>query len=145
MSHPSNIHGEAEGRARIAQLNSDALMRLCAEHNITLRTATAHLWRPTLRVRGDIPGVAEGLTILCTDGICAWFVNDLGTLLFGHVQRFDGEVKTLHGLAKPAKAKDHEGEARAKSRRTKSTRTLKASATAQAVELLEQMLKSLKS
>lgn len=89
---------------QVVQQNSDALMRLCAEHSITLQTATAHLWRPTQRSRGDIPGVAQGLNILCTDGIVAWFINDLGVLLYGHIQCFDGKVISLHGKHKLRKS-----------------------------------------
>jgi hypothetical protein len=138
----SDAQRESAQRANIAQANADALLKLCAEYSITLRTAEAHLWRPCVRTRGDIPGVAEGLTLLCTDGVCAWFVNDIGTLLFGHVQRFDGEVQTLHGMSK-SKVKPGDGTVPTGGTRRK-TRTPKTSATAVAVELLQQMLSNLK-
>ncbi len=118
---------DAALRAMFAQQNSDALMRLCAEHGITLRTAQAHLWRPTLRVRGDIPGVAEGLT--------AWFINDETTLLHGHIQKFTGAVKTLYGMPKPKATP---------SGPRKRARSASQTPTAKAVALLQQMLDQLK-
>jgi len=114
-------------------------MTLCALHNITLPTATAHLWRPTQRKRGDIPGVAEGLTILCTDGVVAWFINDLGTLLYGHIQRFDGKVEPLHGTFN-VKLKET---ATTKARK-RAAKPRKPTAVQAAVALIEEMLQNLK-
>lgn len=64
------------------------------EFSITLGL-NAVLWRATYRANGTIKGLesAGNLTILLTDGVVAWFVNDEGTLFHGHISHFSGEVK----------------------------------------------------
>lgn len=52
-------------------------------------------WRPTRQNRGSIPGVADGLTILCTDGVVGFFLKPDGSILYGHIGHFDGGVESL--------------------------------------------------
>lgn len=70
----------------------EALLAVMQRYGITL-PRNAPEWRvPTEPTRGSITGIAEGATLVCTDGIVGWF--RIGTeetefrLLFGHLQHF---------------------------------------------------------
>ena len=95
----SEDHGQdntwAAERTTTAQLNRDALVAVVAETGMALPAATWAQWRPTVRTRGQIVGVVEGVTCVATDGILGIFVFDrgqahptLGTAFKGHVASF---------------------------------------------------------
>lgn len=111
-------------RDDVAQKNATALSMLLREHLLFIQPREFPTWRPTKKVSGGIPGVAESVTVIATNGLTAYFLYDgearEGEVLFGHVQKFDGKVETLHTLPKTLKESDSAPKVRAK----KATKTL---------------------
>jgi hypothetical protein len=109
----SDAERDTAERERVAEANAQSLSRLKALYGITLPYATADSWRPTRPSSGNIPGFERSFTILCTDGIVAWFIDPFDVLFYGHVQHFTGKVEPLHsaqkkssgGTAKPGQEK----------------------------------------
>lgn len=96
---------EADSRERetVALLNSQALSRLMAEHQLYIQAKDFPNWRPTARSSGEIPGVASNVTIIATNGLLGYFVVDENPsvpVLCGHIQCFTGDVKTLYSTQK---------------------------------------------
>ena len=83
-------------RENVRWLNDLAMQKVLEESGATLRAASAHTWRPTVRVRGNITGVFESVTIVATDGLLGLFQMHDTTWNFAHIMKFDGEVKALH-------------------------------------------------
>lgn len=94
-------------RDDVSQKNATALSMLLREHLLFIQPKEFPQWRPTKRASGSIPGVAESVTVIATNGLTAYFLFDgdtrEGEVLFGHVQKFDGKVETLHTLPKTPK------------------------------------------
>lgn len=105
-------------RDDVTQKNATALSMLLREHLLLIQPKEFPQWRPTKRASGSIPGVAESVTVIATNGLMAYFLYDgaerEGEVLFGHVQKFDGKVETLHTLPKAPKESDSAPSARAK-------------------------------
>jgi hypothetical protein len=114
-------------RRDIQWLAQTELTRLMAEHSLYISAADFPNWRPTVRSSGNIPGVADNVTIIATNGLLAYFlqwhfpvtaeeyvakgetpkVEDcVQRVLIGHIQRFDGEVKPMFVKQKEAKLTD---------------------------------------
>jgi len=89
---------DAQKREATAACNRDALARLQRDKNLTLPYASYESWRPTKRATGNIPGFERQFTILCTDGVVAWFEDVFEVLFYGHIQHFTGSVEPLHSL-----------------------------------------------
>lgn len=118
MSEPANLN-DAQKRDAVAHLNSTALLALQAQYGLTLPARSAHLWRPTLRSRGHLPGFDREFTILCTDGVVAWYVDHTDALFYGHVQHFTGDVKPLHSMPKADRPQDAAGKPRKARKKSK--------------------------
>lgn len=87
-------------RADVAQNNADALCQLCLKHGLVLPRQGKD-WRPCTPVEGNIAGVIARLTILCTDGVVGYFLEENGKACFyGHISHFTGKVKTMFALPK---------------------------------------------
>ena len=91
---------DEQKRAECAASNDKALFVLMGEHSIKISPREIAEWRPCRRSVGDIPGVREGLTILCTNGVVAWFTTQDSTLVFGHISHFTGKVAPLFSVPK---------------------------------------------
>lgn len=85
-------------RALNQKLNRDELTQLMLEYSFTIRAKDFANWRPTRRVKGNVPGVWEIVELIATDGLLGIFLNDQREPTYGHIQMFDGEVKTLYPL-----------------------------------------------
>jgi len=106
------------------------LIALLAKHGLTL-PRNAIEWRDGKGVLGTHTALGFQVRLLCTDGVCAWFLlGDDVTTLFGHLSNFEA-VDTDKPYCGPRK--------RSTSRKPKTS-----SATSQAVSLLAQMLQTLK-
>lgn len=88
-----------QARENVAALNTTALLALMREHNITIPTRSFAQWRPTVRNSGALPGFDREYTVLCTDGVVAWYIDATGALFYGHVQWFTGDIKPLHSVS----------------------------------------------
>lgn len=134
---------EQQRHANIAHVRAamdDALCALMLKHSLTLPNAGRN-WRATASSHGVISGMEHmgELTILCTDGVVAWFEGEGNMPLFyGHVQHFSGEVKPLFSLPSSASAKREDGreQGEAKSAKTPHKREPKPSL---AMELLSKL------
>lgn len=115
---------EADTRERdsVALANSQALARLMQEHQLYIQAKDFPNWRPTARSSGEIPGVASNVTIIATNGLLGYFVNDENPsvpVLYGHIQCFTGDVKTLFSTAKQKKVETQENNERKGKKRPK--------------------------
>ena len=107
--------------AQLGLVNRKEMVRLMQEYSFTIHPRDFPNWRPTQRHIGDINAVANGLTIIATDGLLAYFIftNEQGQIcpICGHVDWFvDGEGKPIEvkplfsfsrkgGSSKPRKRK----------------------------------------
>lgn len=94
----SDAQRATAARDEVQRLNVNALLALQARYGITLPRNAAD-WRPTLRVRGHIPGFEREFEVLCTDGIVAWYKDAMDVLFYGHTQHFTGDIKPLHSVS----------------------------------------------
>jgi hypothetical protein len=99
-------------RDMVNKANRDALSATMQEFNLYINARDFPNWRPTIRNEGDIPGVAEAVTIVATNGLLAYFAysNPLdgqptGEVLIGHIQKFTGDVHTLFATKKEKQAR----------------------------------------
>ena len=125
---------ETRERESVALANSQELLRLMREFQLYIQAADFQNWRPTVRSAGEIPGVAQNVTIIATNGLLGYFVNDENStvpVLCGHIQCFSGEVKTLFSTRKQKKVEVDENGVRL--RRVKSQQD-------RAMELLRKLL-----
>lgn len=69
---------------------SDSLVAVLCQFNLTL-PRNAHEWRvPPEPESGYILGVTHtSVRLLCTDGILGWFAWDDGSVILGHMQRWE--------------------------------------------------------
>lgn len=98
---------DIEKRDAVAWANFVALSALMAKHGLFIPAKEFPLWRPTKPSSGSIPGVAQSVTIIATNGILGYFVYDDPSVpvLCGHTQCFDGRVEPLYSttVTKPTK------------------------------------------
>lgn len=92
---------DAQARERVSNANKQAMFDLLSEFSLRLCRDIKD-WRPCERTRGDILGIASGVEILATDGVAGFFLRPDGSVLYGHIQHFTGEVKPLFSVPKPA-------------------------------------------
>lgn len=93
----SNDLDESAQRDVVAWKNETELSRLMDVHGLYIRPAELRKWRPTVPTTGHIPGVANNLTCIATDGLLGWFLRDGTFPLQGHVTHFqwDNEVVSM--------------------------------------------------
>lgn len=96
----TDIEQDLVDRAEVARKNRDELVRLMRVHGLLINAKQFPNWRPTQRILGDIPGIADGVTIIATDGLLAYFEHTEGVLI-GHIDKFTGDVKPLFSVQKP--------------------------------------------
>lgn len=104
-------------RDTVALLNAQALSRLMSEHQLYITAQDFPNWRPTQRTFGAIPGVAQNVTIIATNGLLGYFVNDENPsvpVLCGHIQCFTGDVKTLFSTQRQKRVESGENKERRK-------------------------------
>ena len=82
-------------RAETALLNHNEMSKLMGRYGLLIRAKHLPMWRATQRVKGDIDGVHEALTIIATDGVLGWFLTYDEEPWCGHIQCFSGDVKPL--------------------------------------------------
>lgn len=122
---------ETRERDAVALANSQELLRLMSQHQLFIQAGDFPNWRPTQRSSGEIPGVAQSVTIIATNGLLGYFVNDENSsvpVLYGHIQCFTGEVKTLFSTRKQKKTETDEDKvrrSRAKSQQDRAMELLK--------------------
>lgn len=80
--------------------NRRSLVALMHEYNIVINARDFVNWRPTKRELGDIPGVAEGVTIVATDGLLGYFIDANSVPICGHIDWFTGKVQPLHSFSR---------------------------------------------
>jgi hypothetical protein len=93
-------------RDLVNKANRDALSAVMQEFNLYIKASDFPNWRPTIRNEGDIPGVAEAVTIVATNGLLAYFIQPEGDALIGHIQKFSGDVVTLYSTRKEKAARE---------------------------------------
>lgn len=108
---------DARGRALTQKLNRDELTRLMLQYGFTIRAKDFPNWRPTRRSKGMVPGVWERVELIATDGLLGMFLNGAQEPTMGHIQMFDGEVKTLYPLDDSKDNKEKVKKPRKKSKR----------------------------
>ena len=86
---------ETKDREEVQWKNDVAMQKVLEESGATLRAASAHTWRPTQRVKGNVTGVYEAATIAATDGLLGLFQMHDGSWNFAHIQKFDGKISPL--------------------------------------------------
>jgi len=87
---------QTKDREEVQWANDLAMQKVLEESGATLRAASAHTWRPTQRVKGNVTGVYESVTIAATDGLLGLFQMHDGSWNFAHIQKFDGKVSPLN-------------------------------------------------
>jgi hypothetical protein len=116
------LEEEAVEKANVAWANARALADLMAKYQLYIQARDFPNWRPTQRSAGEIPGVASNVTIIATNGLLGYFVNDENAsvpVLYGHIQCFTGDVRTLFSTAKQKKAEVQENNERKGKKRAK--------------------------
>ncbi len=95
-----NFHPAAR-RARVRQLNSDAMVAVLNETGMTLPAHTLREWRPTTRVTGYVNGITVGnVWCLATNGLLGLFTYWNGVAFLGHIKNFvwTEPVVTMFGV-----------------------------------------------
>lgn len=116
--HSDSERDTAE-RDEVARKNKQALLELLYEHKqLYIPVAGFDEWRPTVREIGEVAGLWPRVEIIATNGFLAWFLNHdpekFGEVLFGHIQCFSGEVRTLYSCQKDEKPIKEKGLAKPK-------------------------------
>lgn len=77
-------------REEVANQNRQALVGLMEKYKLLLPQRTFDQWKPTRPTVGRIPGVADCVTCIASDGVLGYFVFD-GPMppLLGHTHRFE--------------------------------------------------------
>lgn len=103
----SEAERETALRDETDRKNRQELGRLMDKHGLFIRQSELDDWRPTVEETGDIPGVRDSVTIIATNGIVAYFLlPDDFDVLFGHIQKFTGEVRTKFSMPKDKPTKE---------------------------------------
>lgn len=103
---------QQDEQAETQTLSRKELIRLMEVYGLVIHARDFVNWRPTQRTLGDITGVAEGLTIIATNGLLGYFVDLNNQPLCGHVDWFvdgDGEkieVKPLFSSSSRTSSKE---------------------------------------
>lgn len=106
---------QSDNMALLQHMNRKEMVRLMLLYGFTIKSKDFLNWRPTQRHIGDIGGVSEGVTIIATDGLLAYYVNSNTSVedkqaFCGHVDWFvdtDGkpiEVKSLYSCSNKSAA-----------------------------------------
>jgi hypothetical protein len=90
---------QTKDREEVQWKNDLAMQKVLEESGATLRAASAHTWRPTLRVKGNIIGIYESATIVATDGLLGLFQMHDQSWNFAHIQKFDGKISPLNSAS----------------------------------------------
>lgn len=118
---------DSREREAVALLNSQALSRLMAKHQLYIQAQDFPNWRPTVLGTGEIPGVAQNVTIIATNGLLGYFVNNENPsvpVFCGHIQCFTGDVKTLFSTQKQKSPEESENRERKRQGRKHRNETL---------------------
>lgn len=113
---------ESREKESVVLANAQALARLMERYSLYIQARDFPNWRPTARATGEIPGVASNVTIIATNGLLGYFVNDENPsvpVLYGHIQCFTGDVKTLFSTQKQKKVEAQENNERKRKKRAK--------------------------
>lgn len=77
-------------REEVRWKNEAELLRLMSEHGLDIPARDLAKWRPTVPTSGTIPGVAQNVQCIATDGLLGWFLYEFEKRppLKGHVTSF---------------------------------------------------------
>ena len=118
-----DIDEELREKSEIALLNNTAMVALMHEYNLLIPARTMHLWRPTLRSKGSVQGIRDGLELIATDGILGYFVlpteTDEKLAWLGHISHFDGKIEPLFSFHGPMASKSKVKKERKKREKSK--------------------------
>jgi len=123
--------------------NRKSLVELMHRHNIVINARDFVNWRPVKPELGDISGVAEGVTCICTNGLLGYFITIDEQILCGHIDWFmdgNGEPITL----KPLHSFSHGSGSNGSKPRSKRPQTLEEKTRALLIKLQEEAKKGQK-